>query len=152
VKGDSNNVESELPRELEQALAALDGRAKLETEPAERLGVVGKDSKDELRGRVVFGDLEKLVGVVECHGIDAERLGGSDEGDGLAGVGEDDSGGWRRGGEGEDSKDLGLGGTVEARPEESKKLDDEGVGVAFDGWRGKGKRAAESVCEIFSKS
>jgi len=136
VERHSYDVEVEGLSGREEGRTGFDGRSELESETTEGFGIVGEDSKDEFRSRVEFGDLEKFVGVVEGHGVDAEGTSGSDEGGWFTRVGEDDLVGGGREREGEDRGHLGLGGTIEAGSEEGEELEDERIGVALDGCKG----------------
>ena len=67
-----------------------------------------------------FCDFVELVGVVERHGVDAGSSGGADEGEGFAGVGEDDAGGMDGAlADGEDLVDFTIGSAVETGSERS---------------------------------
>ena len=122
MEGHADEVQTELVSRKKQIRAACERCAKLETETAKRLAVVGEDAKDELGARMHALDLVKLVGVIERHHINALLGSDADERRRFARVGEDDpvGGGARR--QRKHLSDLCGGGAVERCAEERQKV------------------------------
>lgn len=132
VEADTHNIEAQVLGQSQKSVGGVHGGAELHAEAAQARGVVGHDTEEELGAGVQLGDLVELIGVVEGHLLDPDRLDVADVRVGLAGLGIDDTLGL--GADGQDLLDLRLGGAVEAGAELGKEPDDLGVRVALDSW------------------
>lgn len=111
VERDSNDIQLQFLSERQQSCGGVEGCAKLESQLAERLGVIGQDAEDQLSLGVEALDLVQFLGIVKSHHADIVVVCILDERVLLARVSVDDA----RGVDTyvEDRLDLVLGGAIE---------------------------------------
>jgi len=105
--------------------------SKLDRELTGRGCVVGGNAENHLSSRIVLGDLFEFFYVIEGHASDSKLAGMLDLVSKLAGVCKDNV--LRLGANLGHAVHLVRRGTVEATAQAEKKVEEHGVGVAFDG-------------------
>lgn len=130
METDADYAKLELLCESEELVGGVHGSSELQTQAAQARRVIGGDAQKELSSWIELLDLVELIGVVECHLLNALVGRVAHIRVGLAWLSINDAA-WVDA-HLQDLFNLCLRGTIEASSKLRQKANDLGVGVTFD--------------------